>query len=160
MLRAAGSAEHHKKKEGTMRTSQLAATAIALTVSMLIIGCSGIIGNDGGGGTGNAPAKVIDLSANSSDGEVSLSWFDPYASDLDHIEIAWQPEDGKSQPKIVSSDGTLDILLTGLHDPGTNGPEKNIAELYWNDGSGNLTSAGEDFTAVSDSSSNFGDVDN
>ncbi|MDR2739955.1 MAG: hypothetical protein LBB68_09030, partial [Treponema sp.] len=43
-----------------------------------------------------APAKVSGLTGTAGDGQVVLTWTDPTDTDLDHIEITWEPGGGSA----------------------------------------------------------------
>jgi hypothetical protein len=61
---------------------------------------------------------LSDLSVNSGDGEVAFTWSDPPDTDLDQVEISWNPADGPQQP-ITVSPGEETATVTRL----TNGTE-------------------------------------
>jgi formylglycine-generating enzyme required for sulfatase activity len=59
----------------------------------------------------NAPGEVTSLVATPSDGEIALSWNDPSDSDLDDVEITWEP-DGAAAQSVAP--GTGSYTATGL----------------------------------------------
>ena len=85
------------------------------------------------------------VSANSGNGEVTLSWTDPSNSDLDRIEITWGPAQGESQPKNVSAGNAS----TGVS---ASAPAADVSTLISED-----TTAG--LTGVQGAGSAFGDPD-
>ena len=58
-------------------------------------------------------AVVTELSATELNGELALSWRDPAATVVEHLEIIWTPEDGESQPKRVDR-GVETAGISGL----------------------------------------------
>jgi uncharacterized repeat protein (TIGR02543 family) len=61
---------------------------------------------------------LSDLSVNSGNGEVAFTWSDPPDTDLNQVEISWDPADDRQQP-ITVSPGEETATVTGL----TNGTE-------------------------------------
>ena len=141
--------------------------AAVLLIGLLIAACD----NPAGASTDTTSAgEVSNLAANAGSSERYLTWDDPTASDLEHIKITWAPEDGESQPKIVSA-GTETATISGLHNS-----TDYILTVKSVDSSGNISS-GTSITAhgttvsvqltkvsaglsgVRSSSSSFADVD-
>jgi uncharacterized repeat protein (TIGR02543 family) len=60
-----------------------------------------------------APSAPSAVSTSALGGEVSVSWDDPPAGDLDRIEITWTPADGENQPVSVDP-GVGTYTVTGL----------------------------------------------
>jgi predicted phage tail protein len=50
------------------------------------------------------PAKVIGLTGTAGDGQVTLTWINPTDTDLDHIEITWEP--GSGSASVTKGTGT------------------------------------------------------
>ena len=61
-----------------------------------------------------APLNVTNLSADASDSQISLSWTEAAADDLDHYEITFTPvQSGINQPVTVDA-GTPGVVIQGL----------------------------------------------
>jgi chitodextrinase len=75
-------------------------------------------GGDAEEGDQAAPGTITDLSATAGDGKVTLAWKNPSDSDLAHVRIAWNSDDGP-EPPITANPGDESATVSGL----TNGTE-------------------------------------
>ncbi len=60
-----------------------------------------------------APLAVTNINTTVTSASISLTWTDPTANDLSHINVTWSPADGGQQPLRIDS-GVQAAALTGL----------------------------------------------
>ena len=133
-----------------------------LLFALVLVGCSNPTGGDGSNGNGdngtdgtngsdgtngtNEQFEVSNLEAIPGDGNVTLNWTDPTASEFDGVEITWSP-DAPAIPA-TRSPGTETYLASGL----TNGTEYTftVKTVHTNDS----TSDGKTVTATPQAAGN------
>lgn len=106
---------------------------------------------------GDVNGDVLDdvvLTGNDGNGPIAEIYLNDPAGGFLQADTGIEPVDSSSVTLgDVDSDGDLDLFLTG-----SNLSSNATATLYINDGTGNFSGSGETFTAVKNSSSTFGDV--
>jgi len=125
-------------------TSKLIQVLSILVITIFVaLGCQNPLGssNSTSDEDTTAPSSISNLSYTISDGQISVSWANPSADDLDYIEVTWTPEEGESQPKQIDP-ATGSATITGL----SNGTEYTFS-IVAIDTSGNKSDP-ETFNAI------------
>lgn len=78
---------------------------------LVAVGAGGTVYTYGTMADTTPPAEVSGLGSKSGNGEVTITWTDPKVTDLDHIEVTWEP--GGSTTQIVAK-GTQTYTATNL----------------------------------------------